>query len=67
MTQWTFKAEEIFEEIPDDPKNVNMRIPEEVAEKAGLNPGDNIKILWGDQGTIIIEKLGDNESTDGKE
>lgn len=67
MTQWTFKAEDIFEEIPDDPKNVNMTIPEEVAEKAGLQPGDPIKILLGDQGTIIIEKLGDKEKPDGEE
>ena len=67
MTQWIFKAEDIFEEIPDDPKNVNMTIPDEVAEKAGLNPGDKIKILLGDQGTIIIEKLGDEEKTDGEE
>lgn len=67
MTQWIFKAEDIFEEIPDDPKNVNMTIPDEVAEKAGLNPGDKIKILLGDQGTIIIEKLGDKENPDGKE
>ena len=54
---WTFKAEDIFEDIPDDPENVNMNIPDEIAEAAGLNPGDPIKILWGDQGTIIIEKL----------
>ena len=25
---WTFKAEEIFSDIPNDPKNVNMKIPE---------------------------------------
>ena len=54
---WTFKAEDIFEDIPDDLENINMNIPEEIAEAAGLKPGDPIKILWGDQGTIIIEKL----------
>ena len=58
--QWIFKAEEIFEDIPEDPKNVNMKIPDEIAEAAGLKPGDPIKILWGDQGTIIIEKLKDD-------
>jgi len=62
---WTFKAEDIFEDIPEDPKNVNMKIPEEIAEKAGLKPGDPIKILWGDQGTIIIEKIKEEE-TDGE-
>lgn len=54
---WTFKAEEIFSDIPNDPKNVNMKIPEEVAQKVGLKPGDNIKVLWGDKGTIKIEKI----------
>lgn len=61
MTQeqntWTFKVEDIFEDIPNDPENVNMKIPEEVAEKAGFKPGDKIKVLWGDQGTVIIEKI----------
>jgi len=59
MTQksWTFKAEEIFEDIPDDPENVMMNIPEEIREAVGLKEGDSIKVLWGDQGTIIIEKI----------
>jgi|TARA_B110000503_G_scaffold33021_1_gene53651 hypothetical protein len=57
QTTWTFKTEEIFEDIPNDPKNVMMKIPEEIAKKAGLVPGDKMRILWGDQGTIIIEKL----------
>lgn len=67
MTQWIFKAEDIFQEIPDDPENVNMTIPDEIAEKAGLETGDPIKILLGDQGTIIIEKLGDEEGSHGEE
>lgn len=67
MTQWTFKAEDIFGEIPNDPQNMNMTIPPEVAEAVGLEPGDPIKIIVGDQGTIIIEKLGDEENTDVKE
>ena len=54
---WEFKAEDIFTDIPDDPKNVNMKIPDEVAEAAGFKPGDTIKVLWGDQGTIKIEKV----------
>jgi hypothetical protein len=54
---WTFRVEDIFEDIPDDPKNVNMKIPDEIAEKVGLVPGDKVRILWGDQGTIIIEKV----------
>ena len=55
--QWIFKQEDIFEDIPDDPKNINMKLPDDVAKAAGIEPGDMIKILWGDQGTIIIEKV----------
>ena len=54
---WTYNAEDIFEDIPDDPENVNLKIPEEIAEQIGLTPGDKVRILWGDQGTIIIEKI----------
>ena len=66
---WTYKVEDIFEEIPDDPNNIHMNIPEDVVKEVGLKPGDPIKILWGDQGTIIIEKLekdnsGEEEQTE---
>jgi hypothetical protein len=65
--QWIFKAEELFEDIPDDPNNVNMNIPQEVADAAGFVPGDTLKILWGDQGTIIIEKVHNEKETHGEE
>lgn len=61
QTKWVFNAEDIFEDIPNDSENVNMKIPEEISEKLGWKPGDRLKILWGDQGTIIIEKLTDEE------
>lgn len=54
---WTYNAEDIFENIPDDSENVNLKIPQEIADEIGLTPGDNVRILWGDQGTIIIEKI----------
>lgn len=63
---WTYKVEDIFEDIPEDPENVNMNIPPEIAEQMGLVPGDNLKILWGDQGTIIIQKI-DKEEIHAKE
>ena len=66
MTKWTYKAEDIFEKIPDDPENINLTIPDEIADQAGLKPGDKLKISWGDQGTIIIEKLGDQEDSYGE-
>jgi len=54
---WVFNQKEIFQDIPDDPKNVNMTIPPEVCKAAGLQSGDEIKISIGDQGTMIIEKI----------
>ena len=53
----TYKVEDIFEDIPDDPKNVLMNLPQEVMDEAGIKPGDTIKVLLGDQGTLIIEKV----------
>jgi hypothetical protein len=61
---WTFKAEEIFEDIPTDPENCLMKLPEEICKEIGLVPGDLVKVLWGDQGTIIIEKV---KETNGEE
>lgn len=58
---WTFKVEDIFEDIPDDPENVIMNIPEEIRNEIGLKEGDPIRVLWGDQGTIVIEKITQEE------
>lgn len=52
-----FKVEDIFTDIPGDDKNINMKIPDEIMEAQGWKEGDTLKILWGDQGTIIIEKV----------
>ena len=54
---YTFNADDIFKDIPDDPDNVNMKIPEEIMEEMGWKEGDVIKVRLGDQGTIIIEKV----------
>ena len=51
---WTFKQEDIFQEIPGDPQNLNFTIPPEIMEAQG---GDPLKISWGDQGSIVITKL----------
>lgn len=58
---WTFKVEDIFEDIPDNPEEILMKIPEEIAEKQGWKPGDVLKVLVGDQGTIIITKVEDGK------
>jgi AbrB family looped-hinge helix DNA binding protein len=36
---------------------MTITIPEEIRDQIGLKPGDNIKILIGDLGTLIIEKV----------
>lgn len=63
--RYIYKAEEIFEDIPDDPENVNMKIPDDIAAEMGVEPGDTVRILWGDKGTIVIEKVIEEE-TDGE-
>jgi antitoxin component of MazEF toxin-antitoxin module len=52
-----YKVEDIFEDIPGDSQNVNFTIPPEIMEAQGWKEGDNLKISWGDQGTVIIEKV----------
>lgn len=62
-----YKVEDIFKDIPDDPKNVNMTIPPEIMEKVGLKEGDTIKISYGDQGTLILEKVNKKETNEQEE
>ena len=62
---FTYKVEDIFEDIPDDPKNVKMTIPPEIMESVGLKEGDTIKISYGDQGTVLLEKV--EKDTSGQE
>jgi len=64
--RYIYKAEDIFQDIENDPENVNMTIPPEIMEKMGWKEGDRIKVLVGDQGTVIIEKI-EEEETNGEE
>lgn len=52
-----YNIEDIFEDIPDDPENVLMKIPEEICKELKLNEGDTINIVAQD-GAIIITKHG---------
>ena len=52
-----FKVEDIFQDIPGDEKMMNMKIQDEIMESQGWKEGDNLRIQWGDQGTIRIEKV----------
>ena len=61
LKTYTFKAEDIFEDIENDSENLNMNIPPEIAEEMNWQPGDTLKILLGDQGTIIISKVEEKE------
>ena len=54
---YTYNVTDIFEEIPEDPKNMLMKLPPEICQEIGLIPGDTVKLLIGDQGTLIIEKV----------
>jgi hypothetical protein len=54
--EFTYKAEDIFEDIEGDEENVMMTIPPEILELQGWKEGDEIKIEWGDQGSIVISK-----------
>jgi len=63
---YVYKAEEIFTDIPEDPEHVNMKIPDEVAKEVGLEPGDTVRVLWGDKGTVVIEKVTEEEETNGE-
>ena len=56
-----YKVEDIFHDIENDPDNVNMTIPPEIMESQGWKEGDTLRIQYGDQGTIIIEKVEDDD------
>jgi len=65
--RWEYKVGDIFEEIPDDPENVLMNIPEEIRNEIGLVPGDVVRVLVGDQGSLIIEKVEKENSGEEKQ
>lgn len=57
MERMTFKAEEIFEEIPGDPDNVILKFPPELLEQVGWKEGDTLNIEL-EEGAIVISKHG---------
>lgn len=58
----TFKAEEIFEEIPGDPNNVVMNIPPELCKQMGWVEGDTL-IVELEDGAITLKK--EDQPTNG--
>jgi hypothetical protein len=57
-----YKAEDIFQDIEGDPENVTMTIPEEVLRQKGWGEGTRIKVEVGDQGTLIITEIKDEDA-----
>jgi AbrB family looped-hinge helix DNA binding protein len=55
----TYKAEEIFKDIPGDDKNVLMTIPPEISERMGWKPGDKLHIKVLEDGGLSIAKVTD--------
>lgn len=51
----TFKAEEIFQDIPGDPDNVIMNIPPELCKEMGWVEGDTL-IVEIEDGAITLKK-----------
>ena len=56
MTTKIYQYEDIFEDIPDDPDNVLLTIPEEVCNNIGIAPGDRIRIRVENE-SLILEKI----------
>lgn len=53
----TFKAEDIFKDIPGDPNNVILEFPPKVLEITGWQAGDTLDITVKDS-AIVIKKHG---------
>jgi AbrB family looped-hinge helix DNA binding protein len=53
----TYKVEDIFEDIPGDADNVLMKIPPEISERMGWQPGDKLHIKVLEDGAVSIEKV----------
>lgn len=57
MTNFTFNADEIFEDIPGDTDNVMMKIPPEVLTETGWKEGDVISVKI-ENGKLVLSKNG---------
>lgn len=54
----TFKYTDIFK---SNGEATEFSLPPEVVSEMKLEPGDKLKVLLGDQGTIILEKIDGQE------
>lgn len=60
VNRTVYNVDEIFEDDPENPDNVLMKIPDEIAERMGWKPGDVLKITT-EEGSIVIEKKENGE------
>ena len=56
MVKNLYSVDEVFENDPENPENVLMKIPEEIAEKLGWQPGDKLQVKI-QEGKISITKV----------
>lgn len=56
VNKTVYNVEEIFEDDPENPDNVLMKIPDEIAERMGWKPGDVLRIVT-EEGSISITKV----------
>lgn len=60
----TFKYEDVFEDIPGDPDNVNVNFPPDVLEQAGWSVGDTIEVT-ASNGILNFKKSGTKKDFSG--
>ena len=56
MNTYTYKVDEIFENIPGDPDNVIMKIPPELEKELGWLVDDTINITL-DGNSIVLSNI----------
>jgi AbrB family looped-hinge helix DNA binding protein len=54
---YTYRAEDIFQDIEGDPENVLMTIPPEICEQLGWKVGDTLIIEATEDQRISIKKV----------
>lgn len=61
--KYIYDASEIFQDIKDDPENITMKIPDEIAESMGWEPGDVLRIrVYEESQQIEISKVDTTEN-----
>lgn len=55
-----FPKHQIFRPDPNNPDQILIHLPKEVIEHLNIVRGNKVKVLIGDQGTIIIENVNED-------